>query len=85
MNCSSAHQFQSETSGGTVEQQMNGSVGGVLGPLSSQYQMPMHQGSLVAQVGGKRRRTKKQMRRRSLKHKKRSYKKKSYKMSRRRK
>lgn len=85
MSCGSAHQYESQIAGSTVSQQVDNSIHGVLAPVSSQYQMQMHQGSMAGQVGGKGRRTRKHMRRRSTKHKKRTHRKKSRKMIRRRK
>lgn len=85
MSCGSAHQYESNLVGSTVSEQVASSINGVLAPVSSQYQMQMHQGSMAGQVGGKGRRTRKHMRRRSTKHKKRTHRKKSCKMIRRRK
>ena len=85
MTCGSANEYGGQISGPTVSQQIASSINGVLAPVSSQYQMQMHQGSMAGQVGGKGRRTKKHMRRRSTKHKKRTHRKKSRKMIRRRK
>jgi hypothetical protein len=85
MTCGSAHEYESQIAGSTVSQQVASSINGVLAPVSSQYQMQMHQGSMAGQVGGKGRRTRKHMRRRSTKHKKRTHRKKSRKMIRRRK
>jgi hypothetical protein len=85
MPCGSAHLYESDLVGSTVSQQVDNSIHGVLAPVSPQYQMQMHQGSMAGQVGGKGRRTRKHMRRRSTKHKKRTHRKKSRKMIRRRK
>jgi len=85
MSCGSANQYESNLVGSTVDAQIASSINGVLAPVSSQYQMQMSQGSMAGQMGGRGRRTRKQMRRRSIKHKKRSHKRKSRKMIRRRK
>jgi hypothetical protein len=85
MSCGSANRYMSDLVG-SVKDQVDNSVHGVIAPASYQYRMPTHQGSVAEQVGGRGRRSRRIKRRRntSKQNKKRSNKRKSRRMIRKR-